>query len=81
MNEASSGPRLQSSTVMGGIGIKVGEGMGGTAVGGTGDIVDVGPSRTGVRLGGGVSVGWTVPVGAHAVVRKDRQRRIPGIDR
>ena len=39
---------------MGGIGIRVGEGMGGTAVGGTGDTVDVGPSLTGVRLGAGV---------------------------
>lgn len=66
---------------MGGIGTKVGEGMGGTAVGGTGDIVDVGPSLTGVRLGGGVWVGWIVPGGAHAVVRIDRQRRIPRIVR
>ena len=54
MNEASSDPRVQSSSEMGGIGIRVGEGMGGTAVGGTGDTVDVGPSLTGVRLGTGV---------------------------
>jgi hypothetical protein len=66
---------------MGGIGTKVGEGMGGTKVGGAGDIVDVGPSWTGVRLGGGVSVGWIVPVGAHAVIKTARQRRIPGIER
>ena len=62
---------------MGGIGINVGEGMGGTGVGGTGDIVDVGPSLTGVRLGCGVRVGWIVFGGAHAVVRADRPRRIP----
>ncbi|HEY46235.1 MAG: hypothetical protein AMJ88_10125 [Anaerolineae bacterium SM23_ 63] len=63
------------------MGINVGEGMGGTAVGGTGDIVDVGPSLIGVRLGGGVWVGWIVPGGAHAVVGKDRQMRIPRIVR
>jgi hypothetical protein len=64
---------------MGGIGINVGEGMGGTAVGGSRDTVDVGPSITGVRLGGGVWVGWIVPGVVHAVVRKDRQSRIPRI--
>jgi hypothetical protein len=66
---------------MGGIGNRVGEGMGGTAVGGSGDAVDVGPSLMGVRLGCGVVVGWMVPAGAHAVVREDRQIRIPTIVR
>jgi hypothetical protein len=55
--------------------------MGGTAVGGGGDAVDVGPSLMGVRLGFGVIVGWMVSAGAHAVVREDRQMRIPAIVR
>ena len=81
MNTASSDPRIQSTSVIGDIGTNVGEGTGGTAVGGKGDTVDVGPSLTGVRLGGGEWVGWIVPGVAHAVVRKDRQSRIPRIVR
>lgn len=66
---------------MGGIGINVGEGTGGTAVSGSGDTVDVGPSLTGVRLGGGVWVGWIVPGVVHDVVREDIQRSITRIVR
>jgi hypothetical protein len=36
---------------MGGIGIRVGDGIGGIAVNGAGDGVDVGPSWTGVSVG------------------------------
>ncbi len=61
---------------MGGIGTNVGEGIGGTEVGGAGDIVDVGPSLTGVRLGDGVRVGWKVAGDAHAADRRERQRKI-----
>jgi hypothetical protein len=50
--------------------------MGGTAVGGTGDGVDVGPSRMGVRVGVGGFVGCVVPAGAHAGMKNDKHRRL-----
>lgn len=61
---------------MGGIGINVGDGMVGTAVDGTGDGVDVGPSWIGVRVGVGGYVGSVVPAGAHATIKHVRQRKL-----
>jgi len=43
------------------MGNKVGDGGVGIAVGGTGDKVEVGPSRTLVRVGTGCGEGATVP--------------------
>ncbi|KPK89922.1 MAG: hypothetical protein AMJ88_16895 [Anaerolineae bacterium SM23_ 63] len=50
--------------------------MGGTAVGGIGDGVDVGPSRIGVRVGVGGLVGCVVPAGAHAGMKNVKHRRL-----
>jgi hypothetical protein len=66
---ASSGPVLQSSPLIEGIGIRVGVGGEEVGVGGASDAVEVGPRRGGVRTGTDVGVGLTGGVGAQAARR------------
>ena len=54
------------------MGTKVGDGGVGIAVGGTGDKVEVGPSRTFVRVGTGCGEGATVPGEAQAAINRVR---------
>ena len=54
------------------MGTNVGEGGVGIVVGGTGDNVEVGPSRTLVRMGTGCGEGATVPGEAQAAINRGR---------